>query len=106
MGVSGRLERALRNLIENAASLATEVTVEVLQRADGVVIRVRDNGPGIADEHLPFVFDRFYTTREGGGGSGLGLALVRAVIEGHGGSVQARSAEEGALFEIRLPSGS
>ena len=63
---------------------------------DGRLI-VRDHGPGIADEDLPHVFDRFYRARAARGlpGSGLGLAIVRQVAESHGGEVVAEQAEGG-----------
>ena len=69
--------------------------VEVVVR-DGQLI-VRDHGPGIADEDLPFVFDRFYRARAARGmpGSGLGLAIVRPVAESHGGEVVAERADGG-----------
>jgi two-component system sensor histidine kinase MprB len=69
--------------------------VEVAVR-DGRLV-VRDHGPGIADEDLPFVFDRFYRARAARGmpGSGLGLAIVRQVAEAHGGGVVAERADGG-----------
>ena len=69
--------------------------VEVAVR-DGRVA-VRDHGPGIADEDLPYVFDRFYRARSARGmpGSGLGLAIVRQVAEAHGGEVAAEQADGG-----------
>ncbi len=101
------LEAAVRNVIENAASFAGDgglVEVEVARRGDVVELRVSDDGPGIAPEHLPRVFDRFFTTRGERRGTGLGLALARAVVEAHGGTIRAESrAEGGALFVIALP---
>ena len=67
---------------------------------------MRDLGPGIAAEHLPQVFDRFYRAAEARGrpGSGLGLAIVRQVAEGHGGTVAAEAADGGgALLRLWLP---
>ena len=71
---------------------------------DGTVT-VRDHGPGIAEEDLPFVFDRFYRARTARGlpGSGLGLAIVRQVAESHGGEVLAERAEGGGTrMTLRL----
>jgi signal transduction histidine kinase len=71
-----------------------------------VVLTVRDNGTGIPAEHLPHIFDRFYkadASRKAAGGSGLGLSIVKAIIERHGGTVAARN-DGGAVFELRLPS--
>ena len=68
-------------------------------------LTVRDHGPGIADEDLPFVFDRFYRAPSARGrpGSGLGLAIVRQAAEAHGGSVRAdRAADGGAVLRLAL----
>jgi signal transduction histidine kinase len=67
------------------------------------VLTVLDSGPGIAEADLPRVFDRYFTTRDGG--TGLGLALTRAIVEAHGGRIVA-SSPGGARFEVRLPVGS
>ena len=95
-GVAATIERAISNLLDNAAKWSppgAEVEVEV---RDGQVA-VRDHGPGIADEDLPYVFDRFYRARSARGlpGSGLGLAIVRQVAEAHGGEVVAERANGG-----------
>jgi two-component system sensor histidine kinase BaeS len=78
--------------------------------ADGgdVLIEVADTGPGIAPEHLPYVFDRFWRAEKSRsrqtGGSGLGLAIVRQLAEAHGGSAAVRSEPgQGATFVLRLP---
>jgi two-component system sensor histidine kinase MprB len=95
-GVPATIERAVVNLLDNAAKwspLGAEVDVEVR----GSQLVVRDHGPGIPDEDLPYVFDRFYRARAARGlpGSGLGLAIVRQVAESHGGEVVAEHAEGG-----------
>jgi two-component system sensor histidine kinase MprB len=81
--------------------------VQLRAPGDGyALIEVADAGPGIAEEDLPRVFDRFYrsVTARTLPGSGLGLSIVRQVAERHGGSVWAgRSAEGGALLAMRLP---
>ena len=87
-GVPATLERAIANLLDNAAKWSPPGgDVEVTLR-DGE-LTVRDHGPGIAEEDLPHVFDRFYraTAARGMPGSGLGLAIVRQVAEAHGGTV-------------------
>jgi signal transduction histidine kinase len=69
-----------------------------------IVIEVEDDGPGIAAGELPHVFERFYSTRKSERGSGLGLALVRAIVEAHGGRATVRSTVgEGSTFAIELP---
>lgn len=108
-----RLEQALQNLAANALRHTppggrVELRAEV-DRGD-VILSVADTGPGIPIEHLPFVFDRFYKVdparAEGATGSGLGLSIVKAIVERHGGSVSVANAPEGgAIFAIRLPSG-
>jgi two-component system sensor histidine kinase MprB len=103
-GVPSRLERAIGNLLDNAAKWSpangdVEVTVQ-----EGEVV-VRDHGPGIDEEDLPHVFDRFYRARSARGmpGSGLGLAIVRQVAEAHGGTVVAERAEGGGTrMTLRL----
>jgi two-component system sensor histidine kinase MprB len=103
-GDRATIERAVGNLLDNAAKWSPadgEVEVKV---HDGEVI-VRDHGPGIDDEDLPFVFDRFYRARSARGmsGSGLGLAIVRQVAEAHGGTVTAERAEDGGTrISLRL----
>jgi two-component system sensor histidine kinase MprB len=100
-----RLDRALANLLDNAAKWSGEDgVVEVGVRADGTVT-VRDHGPGFEPADLPRVFDRFYraATARGKPGSGLGLAIVRQVAESHGGTVRAENAlGGGALLTLVL----
>ncbi len=107
VGVADRIESALRNVIDNAVSFAGEngaVRVETAIERELAVVRVTDTGPGIPAEDLPRVFDRFFTKRAGDRGTGLGLALVRAVVEAHGGTVGVTSPPgEGATFELKLP---
>jgi two-component system, OmpR family, sensor histidine kinase MprB len=95
-GVPSRLERAVANLLDNAAKWSpADGGVEVSVRGPEVV--VRDHGPGISEADLPHVFDRFYRAPEARGlpGSGLGLAIVRQVAELHGGKASAERAEGG-----------
>jgi signal transduction histidine kinase len=116
LGVRGdpqRLEQALQNLASNALRHTLEGgTIELGASigADGVHIRVADSGPGIPTEHLPRVFDRFYkvdpsrSVSSTASGSGLGLSIVQAIVERHGGRITASNgAKGGAIFEIVLP---
>ncbi|ASS65632.1 MULTISPECIES: HAMP domain-containing sensor histidine kinase [unclassified Paenibacillus] len=110
-----KLGRALDNMLDNSAkymSLASSDERKVVLRleaaAEAADIIIEDTGPGIDEEALPFVFDRFYRAEMSRnpetGGSGLGLAIVRQIAEGHGGAVTARNrAEGGAAFMMRLP---
>lgn len=104
-GDPDRLARAINNLLDNAARHSPPGgTVEVDVDEQGV--RVRDHGPGVAEEDLPHIFDRFYRGSDDRGrqGSGLGLAIVRQVAEQHHGSVIAANAPDGgAVFTLRLP---
>lgn len=106
-GAAGPLEEALRNIVENAASFAGEggwVRARVAKGDEGVTVEVADSGPGIAPDSLPRVFDRFFTERRDRGGTGLGLAYAKAVIEAHGGSIRAESPEgSGAVLTVTLP---
>ena len=105
-GAQTTLERAVANLLDNAAKWSPpRGEVEVAVR-DGELI-VRDHGPGIADEDLPYVFDRFYRASSARGmpGSGLGLAIVKQVADAHGGTVVAEPAVGGGtLMRLRLNS--
>lgn len=102
--VPERVETLVRNLVANAVDFRGEGPVAVRVSADGEWARldVADRGPGIPADALPRVFERFFTTR--GSGSGVGLALVKAVAEAHGGSVAVQSTEgQGATFTVWLP---
>ncbi len=103
-GVPRTVERAVANLLDNAAKWSPPGgDVEVVVR-DGE-LTVRDHGPGIDEEDLPYVFDRFYRASSARGlpGSGLGLAIVRQVAEAHGGQVVAERAEGGGtVMRLRL----
>nr|WP_243852376.1 HAMP domain-containing sensor histidine kinase [Saccharomonospora amisosensis] len=109
-GDPNTLERAVLNLLDNAVKFSPAGSVvRVVSRplGDGTaVVEVADAGPGIAEEDLPKIFDRFYRSSEARTlpGSGLGLAIVKQAVERHGGAVYAgRAPEGGALLTIRLP---
>nr|WP_229428147.1 response regulator [Massilia soli] len=107
-----RLEQIASNLIDNALKYTPAggtIDINIAEDGDFVVLTVTDSGVGIAPELLPHVFDVFVqgaiTIDRAQGGLGIGLALVRRLVELHGGSVSARSdgASAGSTFEIRLP---
>ncbi len=111
-GDSTALERAVLNLLDNAAKWSPPgglVRIDLTLDGPGwSVLRVLDEGPGIAETDLPLVFDRFYRATEDRcrPGSGLGLAIVKQVAERHGGTVRAgRGPSGGALLALRLPGG-
>lgn len=107
-----RLRQAIGNLVSNAIRHTPEggsVTIDCRAALDAVVVEVADTGTGIDPDDLPHVFDRFWradkSRTRSTGGSGLGLAIVRQLVEGHGGTVTARSTPgEGAVFTVRVPS--
>jgi two-component system sensor histidine kinase MprB len=105
VGVSDALERAVTNLLDNAVKWSPPGgTIRV--QLEGNRLRVADEGPGIAEEDLPRVFDRFFRadTARTTPGTGLGLSIVEQVVRQHGGVVRAgRSAQGGAEFTMVLP---
>ena len=110
IGDPHRLEQAVQNLAANALRHTPPGGVVTLgaRRDDGVVrIAVSDSGVGIAPEHLPHVFDRFYKadqSRSTSAGSGLGLSIVKAIVERHGGTISVKSRQGvETVFEVALP---
>jgi two-component system phosphate regulon sensor histidine kinase PhoR len=105
------LEQAIGNLLDNAIKYSepgNTVDVEVSKAKDEVTIIVRDHGVGIAPEHLPRLFERFYRVDKGRsramGGTGLGLAIVKHIIQAHGGRVSVNSTPgKGSAFTLHLP---
>jgi len=102
------IEQAVVNLIHNGIEAASGrraiVTVTTVSTPDSARIVVSDNGRGLSRDELALIFEPFYTTREGRGGSGLGLSVARRAVEDHGGTLTAQPlAGSGARFEIRIP---
>ena len=108
---SGRLQQVLHNLIENALQYSNaggRVHVRVASAPGEAVVAVSDTGIGIPEDDLPYVFERFFRSkasrRTNPGGSGLGLSIVRWIVEAHKGRVTAESAlGKGSTFTVRLP---
>jgi len=104
-----KLQRAFANLLDNAVKYTPSggtVTVSVKKGEKGVIISFRDTGIGIATDDIPRIFDRFFRADKSRSvpGAGLGLSLVRAVVQAHGGDVQVSSSSgAGSLFTVVLP---
>ncbi|OIJ66731.1 two-component sensor histidine kinase [Streptomyces mangrovisoli] len=112
-GDAHRLHQVLANLLANArlhTPAGTKVTVSLDTDGDRAVLQVRDDGPGVPEDVQPGVFERFTRadrrrTEAAGGGAGLGLAIVAAVAEAHGGTVSLESNPGATTFTVRLPLG-
>ena len=108
---AGRLQQVLHNLIENALQYSEpggRVHVRVGAAPGEAIVAVSDTGVGIPEDDLPYVFERFFRSkasrRTNPGGSGLGLSIVRWIVEAHKGRVTAQSAlGKGSTFTVRLP---
>jgi two-component system sensor histidine kinase ChvG len=113
MGKADRLVRAINNILDNAVSFSPPgglVEIAAARVGDEVRIRIDDEGPGVAPEAREAIFNRFHSVRPEGEGfgrhSGLGLAIARAIVEGHDGEIDVQDRDDapsGARFTIRLP---
>ena len=112
-GESTLLQRAIENLIENGIRYGKakgEVCLKLAQEAESVQLTVIDNGQGIASDEQTKIFDRFYRvnnarTMDEKTGTGIGLSIVKRIVEIHGGDIQVTSQlDKGSTFSIRLPS--
>lgn len=103
-----RLQQVFSNLLTNASKFTDthgQITVTAERASDGVIVRVRDTGRGIAADALHHIFDMFTQATPDERGLGIGLTVVRGLVERHGGSVEARSdgVGKGSEFIVRLP---
>jgi two-component system NtrC family sensor kinase len=105
-----KLQEVLLNLLLNAAQAMPNeigritITAAKDKKAKQVVVQVKDTGCGIPEDHLPHIFDPFFSTKEVGYGTGLGLSVAHGIIEHHNGTLSVASkAGEGSVFTIRLP---
>lgn len=111
MADKNRLYQVMANLISNAIKYTQNggcINVDVVDNKDFVAISVKDNGIGINESDLPFIFERFYRTDKSRnrttGGAGIGLAIVKAIVLAHGGEVSVESEEGvGSTFKVVLP---
>lgn len=110
-GNSGLIEMAVKNLIENAVRYSKgnpKIHISLKSENECIQLTIKDNGIGIPEKDLPFIFDRFFTVDKARsrklGGSGLGLSLVKNIFEKHGCSISVSSKiSEGSVFKILIP---
>lgn len=106
-----KMKQAILNLFYNAVQHTDEDTGVItvsLQKDGGIMLMIADNGTGIAPEHVPHLFDRFYraeTSRSRqSGGAGLGLAITKTIIDSHNGTIEVKSEQgKGSVFMVRMP---
>lgn len=103
----GELHQVWTNLIDNAVDAmggSGELTITTRLEGDHAVVEFRDSGPGIPDDVLPLVFQPFFSTKDVGKGTGLGLHVSRDIVaQRHGGTIEVTSGPQGARFTVRLP---
>jgi two-component system, OmpR family, phosphate regulon sensor histidine kinase PhoR len=101
------IERVIANLLDNAVKYSphdARISVELNDWNLEVQVRITDTGPGISEEHLPYIFDAFYRVGRDIMGSGLGLSIAKAIVEAHGGKIWVKSAPAaGSTFSFTLP---
>jgi len=112
---SGDLNAEMRISDENATIIfsnfadnamrhgSTRVDLSATRQADRLVVRIADDGEGVSANNRNQIFDSFFTTRRDSGGTGMGLAIVRAMLEAHGGAVRLIDSEVGTAFELTIP---
>ncbi len=111
LGDADRLQQVVANLVDNATRIVGEsghVEVAVSRQGGHAVLTVTDDGPGIPEEDLPNLFDRFYRSdvsrTRSSGGAGLGLAIVRAIVTAHAGTIDAENLPHGgSRFTVCIP---
>jgi C4-dicarboxylate-specific signal transduction histidine kinase len=109
LGVETQIQQVLINLVLNAMDAVADlpedgrmIVVSGERIASGIAITVRDRGHGIAPDHMPKLFDSFFSTKQKG--MGLGLSIARTIVEAHGGRIWAEShPDEGSVFHVELP---
>lgn len=107
-GNRDRMAQVLTNLLENATSFSPPgscVSAEISKSEETLTIRLQDSGPGIPEDDLNRIFNRFYSTRKKAGEhQGLGLSIVKSILEGYGGNITGQNNPEGgALFTLNVP---
>ncbi|MDN4067610.1 ATP-binding protein [Paenibacillus vini] len=109
-GDSGRLIQVFVNLLNNAYKYTSEgsIHIRIFETADHVTVSMSDTGTGISSDELPHIFERFYrgdkSRNRRTGGAGIGLAIVKAIVEAHGGHIHAESEiDQGTRFTLHFP---
>ncbi|GLB32629.1 sensor histidine kinase [Lacrimispora amygdalina] len=110
-GDKNRMGQVFSNLLSNAVKYTPEggsIRIEVYQTKENGIVTIADTGIGIKEEELPLIFQRFYRTDRSRnrktGGAGIGLTIVKSIVEAHGGTVEAESKEEsGSCFTVSIP---
>jgi two-component system NtrC family sensor kinase len=106
-GDQAQLQQVFLNLISNAIdAIGSNGAIEVdsRRRDDVIVVNIRDDGPGLSEEKMRKIFDPFYTTKESGKGTGLGLWVSHSIISKMGGSIQVKNnSDKGAVFTVEIP---
>jgi signal transduction histidine kinase len=107
-GDAGSINQVFLNLLKNATeamvNMGGTICVTARQEEASILVEIHDDGPGIAAEDLPEIFEPFYSTKSAGSGTGLGLSMSRRIVTEHGGTIEAVSTPgSGTTFAIRLP---
>jgi signal transduction histidine kinase len=92
------------NLADNAARHGSSwLELSAIRQKDVLRVKVTDNGGGVSPNNRSQIFDSFFTTRRDSGGTGMGLAIVRAMLDAHGGAIRLVDSEQGTVFELTIP---
>lgn len=104
---ANKIQQALMSLLINSIEAMTnkgKIVIKLTREQSNVVIRIIDEGSGIAEKDLPFIFEPFYSTKEASFGTGLGLAVVYGIISNHNGKIEIeKTSNEGTTFKLVLP---
>ena len=112
MRIHGDMQLGIAISVDNAAivlghligqRLGTWIDIDVHKGEDTVALALTDDGPGIPEPNRSRIFDAFFTTKRDSGATGMGLTIVRSVIEAHGGTIALEPSRTGCRFEIELP---
>ena len=92
------------NLADNAMRHdSTTLDLSAMRQENLLLVKISDNGEGVSPNNRAQIFDSFFTTRRDSGGTGMGLAIVRAMLEAHGGTIRLVNSEVGTAFELGIP---